>query len=133
MGVVRSRLLVGRDEELAALREARALADSGRPALVVGDGEAGIGKTRLVRELADAVTDTDPAAAVATGHGVNLAVGTVLYGAAARLLALLSRDRLLCLFVEDRHWADPSSLDLLLFLVKAARPGRLLVVATVRP
>jgi MoxR-like ATPase len=44
--------LVGRAPELAALREALATASDGTPGAVLVAGEAGVGKTRLVRELA---------------------------------------------------------------------------------
>ena len=44
--------LVGRDEELAVLKETfRRVQGEGRPALVTVVGPAGVGKTRLVREL----------------------------------------------------------------------------------
>jgi class 3 adenylate cyclase len=46
-------VFVGRDRELADLREAydRAVADGGRPRLVTVVGDAGVGKTRLLREF----------------------------------------------------------------------------------
>jgi DNA-binding CsgD family transcriptional regulator/tetratricopeptide (TPR) repeat protein len=43
--------LVGRTEQLAVLREAASYAARGEPAVVLVQGEAGIGKTRLVGEL----------------------------------------------------------------------------------
>lgn len=43
--------LVGRTEQLAVLREAAARAARGQPVVVLVQGEAGIGKTRLVGEL----------------------------------------------------------------------------------
>ncbi|MGW5240676.1 ATP-binding protein [Monashia sp. NPDC004114] len=45
--------LVGRDVELARLREVVASATTGRPVLVSLEGEAGIGKTALARRMAD--------------------------------------------------------------------------------
>ncbi|HEX6349813.1 MAG TPA: AAA family ATPase [Candidatus Dormibacteraeota bacterium] len=47
----------------------------------------------------------------------------VLFEAVARLLALAGDRRGLALFVDDAHWADPSSLELLEYL--ARRAGRL--------
>jgi DNA-binding SARP family transcriptional activator len=44
--------LVGRAEELAVLRQAVEMAFTGRPALRIVEGEPGVGKTRLVREIA---------------------------------------------------------------------------------
>ena len=48
-----SSLFVGRDQELAALGDALLQADSGEPTLVVVEGEAGVGKTRLVSAFLD--------------------------------------------------------------------------------
>jgi DNA-binding CsgD family transcriptional regulator/tetratricopeptide (TPR) repeat protein len=185
--VVRSGVLVGRQPQLEVLRMARDRANAGIPTVIVVEGEAGIGKTRLIREMASETAELDPEAVIATGHGVHLSVGAIpygvvasllqdlalevgedtvasllgprasalaplvvglpgssppdgvpldrlaLFGAVQRLLGLLSHDRLVCLFVEDVHWADAASLDLLVFLARAARPGRLLIVATARP
>ncbi|MET7339181.1 BTAD domain-containing putative transcriptional regulator [Nonomuraea sp. NPDC005650] len=44
--------LVGRAEELALLRQSVEMAFTGRPALRIVEGEPGVGKTRLVREIA---------------------------------------------------------------------------------
>jgi DNA-binding CsgD family transcriptional regulator/tetratricopeptide (TPR) repeat protein len=44
----------------------------------------------------------------------------------------LSRRRPVVLVVEDAHWADRSTLDLLVFLIRMARQERLLVLATYR-
>ena len=59
--------------------------------------------------------------------------------AQARLFELLLRflDRLgqrrpVVLVIEDAHWADRSTLDLLIFLIRMARRERLLVLATYR-
>lgn len=56
---------MGRDEQLGRLREAARAARSGVPGTVLVEGEAGIGKTRLVSEVA----------LEETGHG-----GVVLWG-----------------------------------------------------
>jgi len=56
-----------------------------------------------------------------------------LFVAVRRLLERLSRESPLVLVLEDLHWADPSTLALLAYLVHGLRPGgRLLVVATYR-
>jgi DNA-binding CsgD family transcriptional regulator/tetratricopeptide (TPR) repeat protein len=49
-----------------------------------------------------------------------------------RFLARLAQRQPLVLIVEDLHWADRSTLDLLIFLVRMVRHERLLVVATYR-
>jgi DNA-binding CsgD family transcriptional regulator/tetratricopeptide (TPR) repeat protein len=52
-GRMASLAFVGRVEELGVLEAARGQATNGEPAVVLVEGEAGIGKTRLVAELAD--------------------------------------------------------------------------------
>ena len=47
-----------------------------------------------------------------------------------RLLDRLGRRRPVVLVVEDAHWADRSTLDLLVFLIRMARQERLLVLVT---
>jgi len=56
---------VGRSEELARLRELLARAADGQPLVAVVGGEAGVGKTRLVEQLA----------ASASGQGVRVLRG----------------------------------------------------------
>ncbi len=55
-----------------------------------------------------------------------------LFEAVYRALARLAARQLVVLIVEDVHWIDPSSRDLLGFLVQNARRDRLAVVATYR-
>jgi DNA-binding CsgD family transcriptional regulator len=57
---------------------------------------------------------------------------TAVFGAFHSLLLGLSRDRLLCLFIDDLQWVDASSLDLLDFVAKVSGRTRLLVLCTVR-
>jgi predicted ATPase/DNA-binding CsgD family transcriptional regulator len=56
-----------------------------------------------------------------------------LFEAVYRVLAQLARERAVLLIVEDVHWIDPSSRDLLAFLVRNARHDRIAVVVTYRP
>lgn len=55
-----------------------------------------------------------------------------LFEAIYRVLAGLAREQPVVFMVEDLHWVDRSSRDLLAFLVRNARRDRLLVVATYR-
>jgi predicted ATPase/DNA-binding CsgD family transcriptional regulator len=184
-GRVHSPTLVGRVEELQALEAARKRAADADPAVVLVGGEAGVGKTRLVAELAARCT-TD-GIRVLVGGCVPLGDGALPYapivealrtllaevgvgavrelvgpawpelarllpalgepdrrgppGQAAQarlfelLLGLLGRlgeQAPLILMVEDLHWADRSTRDLLAFLVRNLRRERLLVVVTYR-
>lgn len=55
-----------------------------------------------------------------------------LFDLVAELFQRLADARPLVLLIEDLHWADRSTRDLIGFLVRAARPGRLLLVCTYR-
>ncbi|MGD0249238.1 MAG: LuxR C-terminal-related transcriptional regulator, partial [Candidatus Limnocylindrales bacterium] len=57
---------------------------------------------------------------------------TALYEASIGLLSRVASDRPLVMVIEDIHWADQSSRELLRFLVRAASDSRLLLVASVR-
>jgi DNA-binding winged helix-turn-helix (wHTH) protein/tetratricopeptide (TPR) repeat protein len=52
---------------------------------------------------------------------------------AAEALEAAGSDRPLVLVLEDLHWADPSTVDLLAWLARRDTPARLLVVGTYRP
>jgi DNA-binding CsgD family transcriptional regulator/tetratricopeptide (TPR) repeat protein len=69
---------VGRHDELALLRDAFATAASGEAAAVVVGGEAGVGKTRLLKEL---VGDLEESAYVVWGRCMALMEGGLPYGA----------------------------------------------------
>jgi DNA-binding winged helix-turn-helix (wHTH) protein/predicted ATPase len=51
----------------------------------------------------------------------------------AEALEVLTAERPLVLVVEDLHWSDPSTLDLLAFLARRREAARLLVIGTHRP
>ncbi|WP_225794682.1 helix-turn-helix transcriptional regulator [Streptomyces aculeolatus] len=55
-----------------------------------------------------------------------------LYELAARMLEKLAGERVLVLVVEDLHWADNSTRELLGYLLRSVQAARLLVVATYR-
>ena len=52
---------------------------------------------------------------------------------AAEALEAVAAERPLVLVLEDLHWADPSTVDLLAWLARRTTPARLLVVGTYRP
>jgi DNA-binding CsgD family transcriptional regulator/tetratricopeptide (TPR) repeat protein len=179
---------VGRTQELALLRGLLARAASGSPLVAVIGGEAGVGKTRLVEQLAATATqqgvrvlrggcvplgeeglpfapviealrglagDLDPAelevvagparadltrlvpdlawsgqagpAAGVAGAGQGR-LFELLLGVVGRLAASVP----LLWVMEDQHWADRSTRDLVAFLATALRSGRVLVVVTFR-
>lgn len=130
--------LLERDEDLAVLDAAARRAADGVGSVVVVSGEAGIGKTALI---ARAFTDAPRSVRVLWGmcdplftprplgplHDMAQKVGGALLAAATSLAsretlfaALLDELRLppapVAMVVEDAHWADEATLDLLRFL-----------------
>jgi DNA-binding CsgD family transcriptional regulator len=178
---------VGRAEELDRLLGLLDRADRGRPAVGLIAGDAGVGKTRLLDELAARATDrgvrvlvggcmevgdvglpyvpfvdafrdlgtrpeeaevTAPLAAavpslgrllpeLATDHGPAPPPGdgferVQLFDGVLSLLVRLSEQAPLLLVIEDLHWADRSTRDLLAFLLRTLRGGRVALVASYR-
>lgn len=164
--------LLGRGAELSRLQESvsRALSESGRAVIVVG--EAGVGKSALVRALSAALKGSAPVP-VRSGRGDPLAGGRdhgVLLEALDRRSARLgiapsalppeaassalasvdrrappgTRETLLAVFdelaeaspqillLEDLHWADEASLELLGAIGRRLGATRTALVATAR-
>jgi DNA-binding CsgD family transcriptional regulator len=175
--------LVGRDGELTRLLGLLDDARAGRPAHALVSGDAGVGKTRLVSELATRATErgflvlsgrcaelgdsipylpladalregsTGPAAAplaealaarpvlsrLLPDRAAEPADGEIsglaqqqLFGAALGLLAELAGTRPVLLILEDLHWADRSTRDLITFLSRVLHRERVAVVVTFR-
>ncbi len=185
-GRASSPVLVGRDEQMAALEAAFDSVRQGGPSTVLLGGEAGVGKSRLVGEFGSRAASAG--ARVLTGGCLELgtdglpfapftavlrdlvhemgadALTAMLPGRTTRELARLlpelgepdtggdpgeARARLfeealsalehlarispVVLVIEDAHWADRSSRDLLTFLVGNQRAiSGLLIVVTFR-
>jgi len=171
---------VGRERELDDLRSAFARVRSGRDCQAVTVlGPAGMGKSRLARELA-AEVDADATVVVgrcpAYGEGVTyrplaeivkqlggsdprqrvnellegdesiarLVLGAVglsegpaqpeeTFWAVRRLLERVAQSRPLVVIVDDIHWAEPTLLDLLDYLVAFSSGHAILIVGLARP
>jgi len=153
-----SAVFVGRVRELGQLGRALDAAWAGSGTAVLVAGEAGIGKTRLASELA--ARARDEGFEVLVGRSIDL-VGTELpyqpfvealrplgglpqvdgraAGSQLRLfqdtLALLGERAAaapVLLVLEDLHWADTSTLDLVVFLAHNLRDRRIVLLATYR-
>ena len=188
MATVTSPAFIGRATELGRLLAMLERAGRGRPAVALVAGDAGVGKTRLLAELAgraegrgvrvlvggcmevgdlglpyvpfvDAFRDLgsrpgeaelaaplvaavpalgkllprageDPAS---TAPGSSDGFEQVqLLDSVLTLLVRLSDLAPLLLVIEDLHWADRSTRDLLAFLVRTLRSGRIALVASYR-
>jgi DNA-binding CsgD family transcriptional regulator len=146
--------LLERDDELEQLSGWLAEARSGRGRLVLVGGETGVGKSTLVDHLRRRVPGAvrqlvgaceplatsgplDPLVDIAAATGGPLATavtsGQPPDRVAAALLGELQRVPGGCLVVvEDVHWADGATLDVLRFLARRLRTVPALVVATYR-
>src|SRR5262249_20757863 len=128
--------LLEREAELSALEECIASADQGEGRLVVISGEAGVGKTSLVRELRSSSGSNvrvlwgqceplhtprplGPVVDVARAAGgdlAKLADSDDRHRLFAELIAACSLDGpVTVLVLEDLHWADAASLDFLAY------------------
>jgi ATP/maltotriose-dependent transcriptional regulator MalT len=154
--------MVGRSDELDSLMSTLADVRQGRSRVVLVGGEAGIGKTRLVEELIERAGDTtvlvggcvdlgddalpfapfavalrEPMRAAGVTDLVALAGGASddrrrLYEAVADLLERESEKQPILLVLEDLHWADRSTRELLAFLARALQGAPVLIVGTYR-
>jgi DNA-binding CsgD family transcriptional regulator len=143
--------LLEREGPLASLADHWAEAQRGHGLFVCVAGEAGVGKTSLVREFAQRLGDarilTGACDAMSTPRplGPLMDVAAELGGDLARALegsaapaaafaALLAElgARPTALVVEDAHWADAATIDLLRFLSRRIGTRRALLVVTCR-
>src|SRR5687767_9957324 len=125
--------LLERGDLLAQLTAARA---EGGKLLFVG-GEAGVGKTTLVRAFAadkPALLGSCENLTTATPLGPFLDIGIELESEPRRVAAALLQElrRTPLLVLEDVHWADQATLDVLRVLGRRVDGTPALVVATYR-
>jgi DNA-binding CsgD family transcriptional regulator/tetratricopeptide (TPR) repeat protein len=144
--------LIERESELALLEQHASACDVAGGKIVLVSGEAGIGKSSLVRTFTgslvgrtvwwgacDALETPNPLGAlhdVAHGSSPQLASllerpvqGSALYAEIVRLLQSLGSAALV---IEDAHWADQSTLDFILYAGRRIDRTRTLLVVTFR-
>jgi predicted ATPase/DNA-binding CsgD family transcriptional regulator len=149
--------LVGRADTLAAVHSGLRDVGPGGTAAVFVTGESGIGKSRLLREIADAMRTAG--FAVLSGACLDIGDASPLHpvlqalrqadhnGSAAgqtaddagalldrvsRDLRAMAGDRHLLLILDDLQWADRSTRQLLLYLLAGLGDVRLSVLAAIR-
>lgn len=122
---------VGREAELAQLhRWLRQALERKRQVVFVTD-EAGLGKTTLVEAFLESIRDD--AALDALQRRVMGATRDRMLREMAEAIEVLTAERPLILVLEDLHWSDPSTIDLIALLARRREPARLLILATYRP
>ena len=145
--------LLERDGTLEALSRAVTDAAAGRGSVVLVTGEAGIGKTSVVhgfvraaeghaRILLSACDDLMAPRTLGPLHDAALGGSGPLAAALAHdepvdgvftaLLEELAADRPTALVVEDLHWADEATLDVLGYAARRVEPIGALLVLTAR-
>jgi len=183
---VLSPVLVGRQQELSELEDVLLSANRGEGRFVLLGGEAGIGKTRLARELerrarklgcvvlwgscseaelplpylpfveaiGSRLDEQDPSAlrtelgpmvaelaqlfpqlaqGVSAGQSADPAQAKVrLFESAVALLELWARRETLLVVIDDLHWADSSTRELLEYAARRLARKRVLLLATYR-
>ncbi|HEY7487247.1 MAG TPA: AAA family ATPase [Streptosporangiaceae bacterium] len=148
--------LLERASQLAALQQAVDEGSVGQGSVVLVTGEAGIGKTSLVRAFLAELTDRSGAVRVLTGACDDLlaprdmgplrdaAFGTggplerALAGDAAAedvfgaMIEELAGPPLTVLVVEDMHWADDATIDIVRYAARRVRDLAAVLVLTFR-
>ena len=145
--------LLERESSLALLNEHAAQAAGGEGRLVLLSGEAGVGKSALVERLCQDLPDARWSWGVCDGLFTPRPLGPLFDLAAQLGGALLERCRagagredlfrtlllevsgpgvLDVVVVEDVHWADEATLDLLRYLSRRLRGAGVLLIATYR-
>jgi ATP/maltotriose-dependent transcriptional regulator MalT len=145
--------LLERETQLASLTQYADDARAGSGRLVLVAGEAGVGKSSLLEQLEDDLPDARWAWGACDGLFTPRPLAPMLdvagtFGGpladavrtdapreqvfAALLEELTSATELIVLVVEDVHWADEATLDLLRFVGRRIRHAHALVLVTYR-
>ena len=145
--------LLEREDALAALRGAYEESTAGSGRLVLVSGEAGVGKTALVRRFLEERDDDTRILAGACdplftprplGPFVDIGddaggrlhelieTGAIPYRVAEVLIEELSGLSPTIVVLEDLHWADEATLDVLRLLARRIDDSSVLVIATYR-
>ena len=155
---IRFEQFAGREREVAFLLDRIRASRDGRGSLVVVSGPAGIGKSRLIAQLFAAAEKSGLVTAIGRSHNYHhrplsafsgivdqLRLGDVepslhaLKGDAATIAATLMRaftvkakNRALVIALDDIHWSDEDSRNVLEGLAESIERLRVVIIANVR-
>ena len=145
--MVNERVFVGRDDELAKIMSCVEAAGGGRAQMVWIEGDAGSGKTAVVRRVVEALPSgfsvlraeadelsRDVALGVVSQFG-PVAAGTG-FAAGVELLSLFAEAQdggPVAVVIEDLHWADMASRQALLTAARRLENDRVVMLLTSRP
>ena len=145
--------LIERQSQLAALHQYAKEARNGQGRLVLISGEAGVGKSVLLEEFAEGLDQARWLWSGCDGLFTPAALGPLLdiarqtngellrlcraeakrdqlYGALLRQLSEMRTPTVIV--IEDIHWADEATLDLLIYLGRRIQHLRVLLLVTYR-
>jgi DNA-binding CsgD family transcriptional regulator/tetratricopeptide (TPR) repeat protein len=146
-------MLLERDSQMAALAEYAAQARRGEGRLVFLGGEAGVGKSALVEQLERDLHDARWAWSACDGLFTPRPLGPLFDVAdqlggelqelcrarasredlfSALLREISTAGQLKVMIIEDAHWADEATIDLIRFLGKRIRSAPTLLITTYR-
>ncbi len=138
--------LLERGEQLAALQSIVEAARGGRGELVLVAGEAGIGKTSLVRALrallgertafllgaCEPLSVPIPLAPLRELVGASASQGEDSLAFAQSVLGALRALAPAVAVLEDAHWADPATVDVLRLLARRVEDAGVVLIVTYR-
>src|ERR671933_350625 len=119
-----ARPIVGRDLELGHLEQTLDALDRGSAACLTVEGEPGIGKTRLLGALRGRAE---------RGAGALADERYRAHRAVRRLMELIAGEQPLVLVLDDLHWSDGASVELIAALVRRPPAAPVLLALGMRP
>jgi DNA-binding CsgD family transcriptional regulator len=139
-------VLLERSAHRAALTEALGRARSGQGVFVLLGGEAGVGKTAVLRSFTAALEGTlwgacdplftprplGPFLDIAAGTGLRFESGTKPHQVASTIMREAWAQRGVVIVLEDLHWADEATLDVVSLLARRIESVPALVIASYR-
>jgi len=149
-------VFVGREAEVERLEIAyERVARDGEPQLLTILGDAGVGKTRLLRELWQRLSGRSPQPLLRTGRCLSYGEGITFwpvveaipgaaqvvaedlpaaetFSAVRKLVESLARDRPVVLVFDDVHWGEPTFLDLVEHVADWSRDAPILLACPER-